>query len=129
MTLKWQSRHRFVVFRRYREHNPPTMEIECRLLDRNMRLADCAALPEDDPTKFIVTDHTAPKRIVEIENEAASAFAAHSGQHPTDVISVERQVVLGTRKFSGKPLNTVVPAGRSDCLDKMRDIQQHVAGS
>ena len=74
-----------------------------------MRLADAAALADDDAGEAVVADHAAPEGVVEVEHEALPRPAAGGGEEPRHELAVERPRLRGDLHLGLQPAARVVP--------------------
>src|SRR5262249_47466833 len=70
MVTKHSLRNCWIVLGAHGENDPALFELLSIALQRQMRLAPRTSLAEHDSFWPIVTDHAAPKSIIEVEDQA-----------------------------------------------------------
>ena len=94
-----------------------------------MCLAGGIAVTDQDTLQAVIANDTAPERIVEIKNQAATTFAAPRRDYAADVIRINGYVVLRERQFCHIPQRGIVPVGQSDiCREASRVKNSKING-
>src|SRR5438093_4367204 len=95
MLAEWQASDFVVVLRGYGKHDTSFTQLQGEPLGSKESFASRVALRTLDTFESVVTDHTAPNRIVQVENQHAPAPASPSRKQPRDVLGVKRQIAIG----------------------------------
>ncbi len=116
-----------VVLRRDRQHHAALSQGQGHALDAEESLTGAVALAQDDALDAVIADDPAPERIVQVEDQAASALAAHGGGEARGVLGVDRQAGPGEGQLGHVPLHRRMPGRKTDGLGQGRYVEQHVA--
>src|SRR5579862_3848979 len=100
MTLEGLTCHVISVLRRHRKHNSSLAQVKREALQSEMRFSQSIALRDFDTIQPVISYYSAPNRIVEVENQSLSAFAANSGDHPSNMVGIKRNKLVGKRKLT-----------------------------
>src|SRR5579862_4297200 len=92
-----------------------------------MRFADGAALAEHDALDPVIANDAAPKRIVEIEDEALLRQPALRGENSAEEVAVERCHFRRNFHLRLEPARWIEPRGDTVALAGAGDIEEQHA--
>jgi hypothetical protein len=99
MLAEGRARNIVVVLGRDSEHNSAFAQRQRVPLNAEIRFAGCVTLRELNAFEAIVADDAAPKRVVEIHHQNATALAAKRRDDARNMIRIERNVIAGKRQL------------------------------
>src|ERR1700677_1954718 len=91
-----------------------------------MGLADGVSLGNLDALQTVISNNSAPDRVVEVEDQDFSALAPKRGDHTGHVIGVQRDEFARERELGHVPKFRIMPVRKTDGLRKSGDVQQDI---
>ena len=103
MLLKRLARHLVGVLRRHGQHDSSLAQVQASRCTARCASPVASPLRDLDALQPIVSDHSAPYRVVEVENQNFSALAANGRNRPSNMIGVERNELVGEGELGHVP--------------------------
>ena len=126
MLFERGTRNLVGILRRYGQHNSTLAQIESHTLHSKMGLAGSVSLGNLDAVQPVISNNSAPDRVVEVEDQDFAALAPEHTDHAGHVIGVQRDESARKRKLGHVPKLRVVPVRKTDGLSKSGDVQQNI---
>ncbi len=113
-----------VVLGAYGENDPARLQLQGIALQSEVRFTGRAPLSKHDALEPVITDHTRPQSIVEVEDQAFLRQAALGGHDAGDQVAVQRRRLWRNFHLGVHPAPAIEPRFDPVALAGARNVQE-----
>src|SRR5882672_5442503 len=116
-----------IVLRAHAQYDAALLELLRVLLQGQMRLAEGATLAEHDAVNAVIAEDAAPKRVVEVENQAFARPPEHGADQTREQAPVARCGCRRDLQLALQPMPRIEPCVEPIPRACRRNVQQELA--